>query len=93
MKGVPKQLFPGTPQLVELSGEPARRTASAFAQETEELCTDSSMTGWGATLNTVHMVHGVWDQTTSDSRSINWLELKTVQLAILYFLDPSKIGQ
>ena len=32
MQGVPKQLLPGTPQLVELSGEPARRTASAFAQ-------------------------------------------------------------
>ena len=59
-------------------------------KETEELCTDSSMTGWGATLNTVHMVHGVWDQTTSDSRSINWLELKTVHLAILHFLDLLK---
>ena len=32
MQGVPKQFLPGTPQLVELSGEPARRTASAFAQ-------------------------------------------------------------
>ena len=31
MQGDPKQLFSGTPQLVELSGEPARRTASAFA--------------------------------------------------------------
>ena len=59
-------------------------------KETEELCMDSSMTGWGATLNTVHMVHGVWDQMTSDSRSINWLVLKTVHLAILHFLDLLK---
>ena len=55
-------------------------------KETEELCTDSSKTWWGATLNTVHMVQGVWDQTTSNSKSINWLELKTVHLAILHFL-------
>ena len=32
MQGVSKQLFPGTPQLVELPGEPARRAASAFAK-------------------------------------------------------------
>ena len=32
MQGVSKQLFPGTPKLVELSGEPARRTASALAE-------------------------------------------------------------
>ena len=32
MQGVSKQLFPGTPKLVELSREPATRAASAFAK-------------------------------------------------------------
>ena len=32
LQSVPEQLFSGTPKLVELSGEPARRAASAFAK-------------------------------------------------------------
>ena len=54
--------------------------------ETETLCTDSSRTGWGASLNAVHLVHGEWDQETLSKRSINWLELKAIDLALDHFL-------
>ena len=59
-------------------------------KETEELCTDSSLKGWGATLNAVHMAQGSWDQETSEKYSINWLELKTVHLGLVHFLDLLK---
>ena len=59
-------------------------------KETEELCTDSSLKGWGATLNEVHMAQGSWDQETSENYSINWLELKTVHLGLVHFLDLLK---
>ena len=90
MQGVSEQLFPRTPKLVELSGEPARRAASAFAKRDGGTLHRQFHDGVGATLNTVHMVQGVRAQTTSDSNSINWLELKTVHLAILHFLDLLK---
>ena len=51
--------------------------------ETETLCMDSSRTGRGASLNAVH---GEWDQETLSKRSINWLELKAIDLALDYFL-------
>ena len=46
------------------------------------LATDSSLTGWGATLDAAHPVHGTWPADFQDN-SINWLELKTVHLAVV----------
>ena len=87
MQCVSEQLFSGTLKLVEISGEPAITAASAFAKRDWGTLHRQFHDGWGATL---HMVQGVWDQTTSDSKSINWLELMTVHLSILHFLDLLK---
>ena len=77
MQSVPEQLVSGTPKLPI-----AKRDGGTVHRQFHD--------GVGATLNTVHMDQGVWDQTMSDSKSINWLELKTVHLAILHFLDLLK---
>ena len=61
-------------------------------KETETLCTDSSLKGWGASLYATHLVQGKWDQATQDTKSINWMELKAIHRSFLHFL-PSLIGK
>ena len=61
-------------------------------KETETLCTDSSLKGWGAYLNTSHLVQGKCDQEIQDTKSINWMELKAIHLTFIHFL-PSLVGK
>ena len=49
-----------------------------------ELMTDASLTGWGATV-LPHSISGSWPPSFH-SRSINWLELQAVFLALQEFL-------
>ena len=48
------------------------------------LMTDASRWGWGGVVPP-HQVQGVWDEGLKD-RSMNWLELKAIHLALLHFL-------
>ena len=48
------------------------------------LMTDASLWGWGGVVSP-HQVQGVWDSALK-GKSINWLELKAIHLALLHFL-------
>ncbi|XP_061479227.1 uncharacterized protein LOC133383133 [Rhineura floridana] len=51
--------------------------------------TDASLIGWGAHCNSQY-VQGLWSNA-EQSQSINWLELKAVQLALCHFQSLSPL--
>ena len=57
---------------------------------TMTITTDSSLQGWGARMGTLK-VRGLW-VPTEDNKHINWLELKTVFLALKAF-QKHLVGQ
>ena len=48
------------------------------------MCTDSSLEGWGATLDSSLTVHGRWSRDEAQE-SINFLEAKTILLAVKHW--------
>ena len=55
---------------------------------TLQLMTDASLTGWGGVL-LPDSISGVWSKN-QQRMSINWLELKAIQLSLIYFLPVIK---
>ena len=76
--------------LVERSTEFAAMTTSSITEGDRGTVYRQFSRRVGATLNAVHMAQGSWDQETSENYSINWLELKTVHLGLVHFLDLLK---
>ena len=52
------------------------------------LMTDASLWGWGGVVPP-YQVHGIWEPEMRN-RSMNWLELKAIHLALLHFLPLLK---
>ena len=64
------------------------RTPMSFSTPTLQLMTDSSLLGWGGVL-LPDSISGVWSKNQR-RMSINWLELKAIQLSLIYFLPQIK---
>ena len=65
-----------------------RRTPMSIPTPTLQLMTDASLTGWGGVL-LPDSISGVWSKN-QQRMSINWLELKAIQLSLIYFLPVIK---